>query len=339
MPPSPPLPISPSPTPPVPPSPLHPFTASPLDRSTASPLHRYILLTIDVEDWFQVENLKSRIPFSSWDSRELRVERNTHRLLDLFDSFSSTPKATFFILGWIAQRLPHLVTEIHRRGHEVASHGYHHELCYNLDPAVLKDDLIRSRKLLEDFTGAAVHGYRAPNFSITDDILKVIEDCGYRYDSSYNSFSGNGRYGKVNLTAPRPTVAHELSKSFYELPISNLNVGRHTLPLGGGGYFRLAPLPLFLFGIKWVLSHQDACILYLHPWEIDPDQPQVDGLRWSHRFRHYTNLDKTFPRLEKVFNTFPHCAMTTCRQYLSHVLSKDAEYPDDMTSETTEHAG
>ena len=249
-------------------------------------MNYHILLTIDVEDWFQVENFKQYIPFSSWPSRELRVEKNTHKILDLLDSQKSelarrqsggvrsqslpavslvgsevnfnkpnkplprefhaseseadltgasnslrrrridlsqfrqetekikksikscescqkktkTPLATFFVLGWIAERLPNLVREIHARGHEVASHGYYHNLCNHQSYEDLKTDLTDSKKLLEDIIGAPIYGYRAPSFAINEDILKVIEDCGYLYDSSYNSFSMHGRYGRLNLS-------------------------------------------------------------------------------------------------------------------------------------------
>jgi len=201
---------------------------------------QYFLITIDVEDWFHVENFKQWIPFSSWDSFELRVEKSTHLLLDLFDSFDSTRnpkpetrkpiKATFFILGWIAERLPNLVSEIHARGHEVASHGYNHNLCTGCSLDDLKKDLVNSKKLLEDIIGDRVYGYRAPNFSITDDILKIIKDSGYLYDSSFNSFNFHDRYGKISLdNMQKQEIAINISKiqnpassSFYELPISNL---------------------------------------------------------------------------------------------------------------------
>ena len=153
-----------------------------------NPINQVILITVDVEDWFQVENFKTCIPFSSWSSRELRVERNTHRLLDLLDSNNGQPttghklsekrRATFFVLGWIAERLPHLVLEIHSRGHEVASHGYYHNLCRQSSYDDLKRDLSDSKKLLEDIVGDRVLGYRAPGFSINDEILKIIEDSG-----------------------------------------------------------------------------------------------------------------------------------------------------------------
>ncbi|MFP3927921.1 MAG: polysaccharide deacetylase family protein, partial [Desulfobacteraceae bacterium] len=165
---------------------------------TAAPSN--ILLTIDVEDWFQVENFKPCIPYSTWSSRDLRVERNTHRLLDLFDSTILNPRATFFILGWIGERLPSLIREIHARGHEVASHGCNHELLSSLDAQALIKDLNKSKSLLEDIIGSRVYGYRAPSFSIDKEILGYIRDAGYLYDSSYNSFSLHGRYGRLPIS-------------------------------------------------------------------------------------------------------------------------------------------
>ncbi|MFA5905878.1 MAG: polysaccharide deacetylase family protein, partial [Desulfobacula sp.] len=154
---------------------------------------KYILLTFDVEDWFQVENFKEYISFSTWNSFELRVEKNTHKILDFLDSFSFKPKATFFILGWIAEKLPKLVQEIHKRGHEVASHGNDHHLCANLTETDLLMDLKSSKECLETIIGSRVYGFRAPSFALDDRVLRTIAKAGYLYDSSYNSFSAHGR--------------------------------------------------------------------------------------------------------------------------------------------------
>jgi len=369
------------------------------------------LLTVDVEDWFQVENFKSWIPFETWGQRELRVERNVHRLLDLFDSVESAgmpetgsqkaknknldpkeldeiqvkadrsegsdnfrrrwieldhflpendpaknksqksckscqtyeiksnpflrangppsfpasqlpslgkPKATFFVLGWLAERLPHLVREIQSRGHEVASHGRNHELPNSLSPKALKTDLIDSKKLLEDIIGQPVTGYRAPSFAIDDDILKTIGDCGYHYDSSYNSFSLHGRYGQISLNGTsRKGIAHKIKENFYELPVSNLQLTGFTFPLGGGGYFRLIPAFMFNSGIKKILQHQDAYVFYAHPWEFDPEQPKVNQASFSFKFRHYNNLHKTETRLRNLIGSFDDCRFVTCSEYLS----------------------
>lgn len=288
---------------------------------------KHILLTIDVEDWFQVENLKSVIPFSTWDERELRVERNTHRLLDLFDSINlnpdtqnnpTNPKATFFILGWLIRRMPALIREIHARGHEVASHGFNHHLCTHQQPDELRKDLTESKAALEDTIGAPVFGYRAPSFSINSDVLKIIEESGYEYDSSYNSFGLHGRYGKVDFSRnTKCGLAYDMSESFHELPVSNLNFGSHVLPWSGGGYFRLMPFFIFRRGIKKILHHSSGYLFYMHPWEIDPDQPRVNGIPRNYKFRHYVNLNKTYQRLTNLIEDFNHCLFVTLHQYLT----------------------
>ena len=286
-----------------------------------------ILLTIDVEDWFQVENFKRWIPYNSWDSQELRVEKNTHKLLELFDSikvganFSKLPKATFFILGWIAERLPHLVREIHDRGHEIASHGFSHALSYNQSKDVLKDDLNKSKSLLEDLIGSSVVGYRAPSFSIDDDVLRVIEESGFLYDSSYNSFSLHDRYGAPSICSRRNQEKHvvKISKYFYELPISNLQYGRYILPWGGGGYFRILPFSLFRIGVKYILERSNAYLFYCHPWEFDPGQPRVDDASFLFKFRHYMNLKTALNKLTGIINSFSACEFITCSQYLKNI--------------------
>ena len=337
-----------------------------------------ILLTIDVEDWFQVENFKQCIPFSSWSSRELRVEQNTHRLLDLLDSIKvnqvnrrssgsnwtqldgssseavlkrsgpqakrskAKPRATFFVLGWIAERLPHLVREIGNRGHEVASHGFHHELCNKQSRADLKQDLMDSKNLLEDTVGNQVYGYRAPSFSIDDDSLKLIQECGYLYDSSYNSFGLNNRYGKLTISrngshlkqsGPQgrsPVLTPTAAEGFYELSISNLEFKTKNsklkiiFPWGGGGYFRLIPFFLFKRGVESILKKDGAYIFYMHPWEIDPDQPRVEDASWFYKFRHYTNLGSTRQKVSRLISEFKDCEFLTCSQYLGRVASSEA---------------
>ena len=276
-----------------------------------------ILLTIDVEDWFQVENFKSYIDFTTWDSFELRVEKNTHLILDLLDTFALKPKATFFILGWIAQKLPGLIRQIKDRGHEVASHGGNHHLCTILDRNRLAQDLLTSKKRLEDITGQAVYGYRAPSFAINDRVLEMIKQAGYLYDSSYNSFSAHGRYGSIDLSkSVKRGGSYQLVTHFFELPVSNMCLGSKTIPLGGGGYFRLYPTSFFKQGIKHVLKKNNAFVFYAHPWEFDPDQPRVHQASRGFKFRHYINLNKTESKLKRIINSFSGCEFVTCRRYL-----------------------
>jgi len=276
-----------------------------------------ILLTFDVEDWFQVENFKEYISFDSWNSRKLRVEKNTYTILNLLDSFTFKPKATFFILGWIAQRLPHLVKEINNRGHEVANHGNLHNLCTTQSSQKVLKDLKSGKEILEDIIGKKVYGYRAPSFAINNDILKIIKDTGHTYDSSFNSFSMHGRYGTIDLeNKDKKGIAAEISDNFYELPISNLTIRQKILPLGGGGYFRLIPFPLFKFGMNEVLKKDKTFLFYSHPWEFDPDQPRVEQASRGFKFRHYINLNKTHKKLEELIKNFRNLEFRTCFDYI-----------------------
>jgi polysaccharide deacetylase family protein (PEP-CTERM system associated) len=296
---------------------------------------KYFLITIDVEDWFQVENFKPWIHFSTWNSRELRVERNVHRLLDLFDSIKlplgtanptnasnainpKTPSATFFVLCWITRRLPHLVREIVARGHEVASHGCHHDLLTKIPLVRLKAELVESRLILEDTIGTSVFGFRAPSFAIDESILKRIVEAGYRYDSSYNSFRLHGRYGRISLNGGKKFgIAWRLSDGLYEIPISNLVMNGLRLPTGGGAYFRVTPFPIFRQAVKSILRRDNAYLFYLHPWEIDPDQPRLNEASLKIKLRHYSNLSKTEIKIDRLINSFPDCHFTSCTKYLN----------------------
>jgi len=382
-------------------------------RNVKEKMGSTLLLTIDVEDWFQVENFKQYFPFSLWSSQELRVEKNTHRLLDLLDSIDAScssqfnlngsylagrkenynepsninhrkhneadlvdsdhdtsklkkesdhlpagvafgrfcpenckwsmksgkhyqscqrdgsPKGTFFILGWLAKKLPHLIREIHARGHEVASHGYSHNLCYNCGDKELREDLSKSKKLLEDIIGSSVYGYRAPSFSINNDVLKIIEGCNYLYDSSFNSFSMHGRYGQPELSSyKKDGIVLKLSESFYELPISNFQFSifnsrfpilNSVWPWGGGGYFRLFPSRLFEKGVKSILKKDGAYLFYMHPWEIDPEQPRVSEASALFKFRHYINLKNCESKLYDLINCFKDSHFVTCHQYITEL--------------------
>ncbi len=303
---------------------LFPLYVPPVYLMKSSGSH--ILFTVDLEDWFQVENLRQAIPFASWASRELRVEKNTHSILDILDSLQQNSedgpaRATFFVLGWIAEHLPGLVREIHSRGHEVASHGYFHRRCSDeASFGALEKDLVDSKNLLEDITGDPVHGYRSPSFSITDDLLKVIEASGYSYDSSYNSFGMNRRYGRVDLGQyAKEGISIRISSTFHEIPVSNLDVCGRILPWGGGGYFRLIPLSLFRRGVQTILKREGAYLFYIHPWELDPGQPRINAIPAFYRFRHYVNLGRTGYKVSSLFSRLMGCRFVTCRDYLGFV--------------------
>jgi polysaccharide deacetylase family protein (PEP-CTERM system associated) len=324
---------------------------------------KYFIFTVDVEDWFQVENFKTSIPFDSWTTQELRVERNVHKMLNLLDeekegsrgrgfkgssetnqpinqsnqfnqpTNQSVVRATFFVLGWIARKLPGLIREIHARGHEVASHGVDHHLCTDQSIDTLRRDLTDSRKLLEDIIGSRVNGYRAPSFSINNDILKIIEDAGYQYDSSYNYFDKHGRYGKLSVNGfLKNGIAYKVSDTFCELPVSNLclkpiahslqpvhSLQPAVLPFGGGGYFRLFPYFVFKKGIQRILRKEDSYSFYLHPWEVDPGQPRVDNAPALLKFRHYINLASTADKIKRMLGDFKDCRFVTCGEYVEAV--------------------
>lgn len=292
----------------------------------ASAGKKSILLTFDVEDWFQVENFKEYIEFSTWDSLDLRVKKNTLKILDLLDSFSFKPKATFFILGWIAQRLPGLVRQIHEMGHEVASHGFNHSLCNHLTDKDLIKDFKASKDLLEEIIDSKIHGFRAPSFAVDDKILNSIAEAGYTYDSSFNSFSGHGRYGTIDLTrAQKKGACCKINNNFFELPISNLKLKNRVVPLGGGGYFRLFPFYFFRLGMKSVLNKDDAFVFYAHPWEFDPEQPRVKQASQGFKFRHYINLNKTETKLKKMIAAFQDHNFITCTEYIKKFSHQAAE--------------
>jgi polysaccharide deacetylase family protein (PEP-CTERM system associated) len=265
-------------------------------------------MSIDVEDWFHTENLKAVIARESWDERESRVERNTGRMLELMAEHGV--RGTFFVLGWVAEKVPQLVRRITDEGHEVASHGYGHELIYEIGPDAFRRDVERARKLLEDQTGERVRGYRAPNFSITDWAIDILQETGHEYDSSAFPTVAHDRYGKLTgMDAGRPVT--ELRAGFAEVCVSCLKLGRKGLPWGGGGYFRLFPYRVFRSGVKRILDGGQPYVFYIHPWEIDGGQPRVKGLKASYRFRHYVNVDKGERRFAHLLGDFRWTTMAS----------------------------
>lgn len=257
-------------------------------------------LSFDIEDWFQVENLKCAVSYVDWDSTELRVEANTGKILRLLRARNM--KATFFILGWVAEKSPGLVREIDREGHEVASHGYSHELVYNMTREAFREDVVRSKSLLEDITRKRVTGYRAPSFSITAEslwALEILKEEGFSYDSSVFPVSFHDRYGFDGCD----TKPFRWPNGLLEVPLSVYKVGGFALPLAGGGYFRLLPYAYFKYFLRRLNRQNQRFTFYLHPWELDPEQPRVK-LPLSYRFRHYVNLGTTEKSLAKLLRDF-----------------------------------
>jgi polysaccharide deacetylase family protein (PEP-CTERM system associated) len=268
-------------------------------RLTATPPG---VMSIDVEDWFQVQNLGAAIRRDTWSGRQLRVERNMDVMLALMAEHDV--HATCFVLGWIAERCPALIRRIAREGHEIASHGYGHELLSHLSQDEFRADIRHSKALLEDLTGAEVTGYRAPNFSITDWAIPILVEEGFTYDSSAFPTVAHDRYGRLTgMEAGRPIV--ELRPGFREVCISCLKVGSTNVPWGGGAYFRLIPYPVFRRGVRRILGGPAATyVFYIHPWEIDPGQPRMAGLARGYRFRHYVGLGRTERRFVSLLSDF-----------------------------------
>lgn len=256
-------------------------------------------MSIDVEDWFQVQNLA--IDPEQWESHEQRVERNVDHMLELMDN--NNVKCTCFILGWIAERHPDTIRRISDAGHEIASHGYNHELIYDLTHDKFREDIRNTKQLLEDLTSKKVVGYRAPCFSITDWAIDILAEEGYTYDSSSFPTMAHDRYGK--LTGIRKgVVVQEIRDGFHEVCVSCLNMLGKSLPWAGGGYFRILPYFLFKAGVKKILKRKQPYVFYIHPWEIDANQPRVKGLGRQYAFRHYVNLHKCSERWARLLGDF-----------------------------------
>jgi polysaccharide deacetylase family protein (PEP-CTERM system associated) len=258
-------------------------------------------MTIDVEDYFQVSAFAPYIARSEWDDRECRVERNVGRLLEILAAHDT--KATFFTLGWIAERYPELIRRIVREGHELASHGYGHQRASDLSEAEFFDDVSRAKDILEDIAGCEVTGYRAPSFSIGPTNLWAF-DClsraGYRYSSSIYPIR-HDHYGMPDA----PRFAYRVKPELLEVPITTLRVFRRNLPSSGGGYFRLLPYPVSRWMIKRVHEvDQQAAVFYCHPWEFDVGQPRIAGIDAKTRFRHYVNIDRMEDRLAGLLADF-----------------------------------
>jgi len=258
-------------------------------------------LTVDVEDYFQVSAMAPYIARSTWDTIECRVENNVDRLLARFAA--SGAHATFFTLGWIAERHPAMIRRIVAAGHELASHGYGHERATDLSRAQFEDDITRAKGILEDIGGVAVRGYRAPSFSIDKRNLWAFDslrDAGYAYSSSVYPVH-HDHYGMPDA----PRFPYASVEGLTEIPISTVRAGSRNIPIGGGGYFRLLPYAASRWAIaRFNREEKRPAIFYMHPWEIDPGQPRVAGVDAKSRFRHYVSLHRTEGRLARLLQDF-----------------------------------
>lgn len=261
--------------------------------------------SVDVEDYFQVGAFARTISPADWDSYESRVVSNTRRILDLMAACPKPVRGTFFVLGWVAERNPDLVPEIARAGHEVASHGYAHRLVYEMSEEEFRDDVRKTRRMLQEQSGQSILGYRAPSFSIvkrTPWAHRVLVEEGYRYDSSvfpiHHDLHGN---------ADAPREIHTIltdAGPILEFPPAVVRTLGQNIPTGGGGYFRFFPYFVTARWLRSINNQGRPFVFYIHPWEVDPDQPRIDGASAKSRFRHYLNLRRTADRLTRLLRDF-----------------------------------
>lgn len=260
-------------------------------------------MSIDVEDYFQVSAFAPHIRREDWDALPCRVERNVDVILGLLDETGA--KATFFTLGWIAERYPQVVRRIVDSGHELASHGYGHERASDLTPNSFRHDIVRAKHLLEDLGGVAVRGYRAPSFSINGNnvwAIDELQDAGYAYSSSIYPVR-HDHYGMPD--APRHPYRPRGADGILELPPTTVPLFGRNLPAAGGGWFRLLPYEVSRWMLRRVnISERAPCMFYFHPWELDTEQPRPRGLSARTRFRHYVNLQRMPGRLRQLLSDF-----------------------------------
>ncbi len=260
------------------------------------------IFSVDVEDYFQVSAFERIVDRREWDRFPSRVERNTDVLLDLLHRYDA--KGTFFTLGWVADRHPQVVRRIVAAGHEIASHGWWHQRVTSINQTQFREDVYASKALLEDVSGTRVAGYRAPSFSITPQTewaLDTLIDVGYQYDSSLFPIH-RANYGFPN-TPPIPHVIHRQRGDIVEFPLATVRMGRKLIPAAGGGYLRHFPYAIIRRAFRDHARAGTSAVFYIHPWEIDPEQPRLAAPALT-RVRHYRNLDKTLPRIERLLSEF-----------------------------------
>jgi polysaccharide deacetylase family protein (PEP-CTERM system associated) len=261
-------------------------------------------LTFDIEDYYQVEAFKKYIRFEAWPRYPSRVVENTRKIIDILDQ--RNVKATFFILGWIAERFPDMIRRLTDDGHEIATHGYAHHMVYTQTPADFEKDLALSLEILETISGRKVIGYRAPTYSIIEETywaFDILVKYNLRYDSSIFPIT-HDRYGVPDGERFPHQIHRDTGTTIMEFPLSTLRFGKWNFPIAGGGYMRLLPYWVLKKGIQHLNHQQQPCIIYLHPWELDPEQPKISNIPVTTRVRHYLNLRSTATKLRQLIHDF-----------------------------------
>jgi polysaccharide deacetylase family protein (PEP-CTERM system associated) len=259
-------------------------------------------MTIDVEDYYQVSAFESAVGYSKWEDFQSRVMANTYHILHALEDKGI--KATFFILGWVAERYPKLIMEIDRRGHSIGCHSYSHRLVYRFSPDEFREDTLRAKNIIEAIIGKRIEGYRAPSYSITRNslwALPILDELGFSYDSSIFPIY-HDRYGIPDA----PRFPYKISgTTLTEYPISTALIRGHRIPVTGGGYFRLLPYPFIRYALKRINEiEKKPFIFYLHPWELDPKQPRLKIKNFVSRFRHYINLSENSSKFARLLHDF-----------------------------------
>ncbi len=261
------------------------------------------ILSFDIEDWYHPEAVKELFPFDKWDNLENRVVENTENILEILQKYKV--QATFFILGWIAEKNPALVKRIDDEGHEVASHGYRHRMVTQMTPEQFEEDLVKSIEVLEGITGKKVIGFRAPTFSITKKTLwalPIMAEYGILYDSSVYPII-HDRYGIKDAPRTEYVIYQKNNHEIIEFPMSTIRLGKYNFPFGGGGYFRIYPLALTDHLISRLTAKKMRSIIYAHPWEFDTRQPKLD-LKPIQKLRHYLNIRQNMSKLENLLKKY-----------------------------------
>jgi len=293
------------------------------DGAVPTTERKRFLASFDIEDWFHAENVRASLPTHDWDQLESRLEPNVHELLDILAAVQA--RSTFFVLGWVADRFPGVVRRIVDEGHEVASHTYLHRNLNRLPPDEVREELRRSKDRLEQVAGSEVRGVRAPNFSISDVVLDLIAETGYRYDSSYFGFEQHDRYGKLSAAIPPGEPVTEVRPGLLEIQMTRVAIATSQVPWAGGAYFRLIPYPVFRWGVARHLRSNPWFTFYFHPWELDPDEVPPSGMPRSLRFRAYTGRRRTRRDLRRLLTEFGSSRIDEALRGLGFLPSGGAE--------------